>query len=615
MCGFCGFTGNARGDKQVIHTMANTIKHRSRDGMGVHEADAISLGLGLCGVPDAQPVYNEDRSLLIAFNGEIHNAAELREDLLAKGHSFTGETDGEVLLHLYEEEGERLLEHISGLFAFLIYDLSNKTAFAARDFFGIKPFYYAVVDGELVFSSEIKSILEYPGFQKELNRLALEQYLSFQYSVLEETFFKGIYKLLPAHSLRFQNGIITTKQYWEVTFEPDDSKTLEETVEEIDQVVKASVARHQAAHPGLGTFLSSGVDSSYIAATFGGKQAFTVGWDHPNYAAYSEIDYAQSLSAEVGLTHCHKLISSDEYWDRLSTVQYHTDEPLADPAAVALFFLSELASQHVSTVFSGEGADEFFAGYTIYKEPIDLRPITRLPMPIRRLLGKLAEKLPVGMKGRSFLIRGSKPVEERFIGNANIFTEGERRGLLKSPTTAKTSDVTKPYYDKVQHLNDTQKMQYIDIHLWGPGDILLKADKTSMAHGLEIRSPLLDREVFRVASKIPTKLLVTQETTKYAFRLAAKKHLPPAVAQKKKLGFPVPTRLWLREDRYYERVKAAFESERAKEFFHTAPLLALLADHKSGKADNSRKIWTVYVFLVWYDVFFGETPTTEEAAS
>lgn len=611
MSGFCGFTGDAYRDEQntVLSNMLHTIRHRGPDGTGLHVDADISIGflqLGSSQPEDGvQPLYNEDRSLLLVFDGTLYGTAALKQTLVDKGHVFASQTDDEILLHLYEEYGAALLDHIRGTFSFLLYDLQNKTIFAARDFFGTKPFYYTLIDGQLVFASELKSILACPGFQKELNMEALEHYLTFQYSVLPESFFKDVYRLPAAHYLIYKEGKVELVQYWDAMFKPDDTKTLEEIVDEIDQTVKDAVAEQEAGDAEIGSCLSSGVDSSYIAAVFQGKKTFTVGFSN---ADYSELEYAKRLSETLGIDNEHKIISADEYWDSLSKIQYHMDEPLADPAAVALFLLCGLAKEHVGAVFSGEGADELFGGYTIYKEPLSLKPLTRLPMPIRRVLGCLAAKLPTGVKGRSFFMRGSMPVEERFIGNANIFTEKEKRTLLKFKGTKTMADITKPYYDRVAHLDDITKMQYIDINLWMAGDILQKADRTSAAHSLEIRSPLLDKKVFHLAASIPTKFRVNKQSTKYAFRLAARRHLPQIVAEKKKLGFPVPTRVWLREEPYYSKVKAAFASETAQAFFHTEPLLRMLGEHKDGKADHGRKIWTVFTFLVWYNVFFDHTP-------
>jgi len=608
MCGFCGFTGNIYSDENntIINNMMNKIVHRGPDSSGVHSDDNITLGfrrLSIIGLGDgAQPMYNEDKTLVIVFNGEIYNYQSLKEDLLKKGHIFSSHADTEVLIHLYEEHGEKMLDYIRGMFSFVIYDLKNESLFAARDFFGIKPFYYGLFNGTLIFGSEIKSFMEYPDFKKEVNQEALENYLTFQYSVLPETFFKGVYKLMPAHYLIYKDGEVTTKRYWEAKFEADNQKSLQETISDIDNVLQDSIKHHKISDVDVGSFLSSGVDSSYVAANFKGEKTFTVGFD---YDDYNEVEYAKTLSKDIGITNHSKVISTKEYWDAISKVQYHMDEPLADPSAIALYFVSQLASSHVKVALSGEGADELFGGYNIYKEPLDLKILTDLPTGVRKALGSTARKVPFNVKGKNFFIRGSKTLEERFIGNARMFGDKDRREILKSPVnTIKVRDITNPYYEKVKGLDDITRMQYIDLHLWMVGDILLKADKMSMAHSLEVRVPYLDKEVFKVASKVPTNFRVNKNGTKYAFRMASKKYLKDAVAQKRKLGFPVPIRIWLKEDEYYNRVKSAFESEGAKTYFKTDKILSLLDDHKAGNEDNSRKIWTIYMFLVWYEEFF-----------
>ena len=287
---------------------------------------------------------------------------------------------------------------------------------------------------------------------------------------------------------------------------------------------------------------------------------------------------------------------------------YHMDEPLGDASAVALYFLSKEAAGHVKVVLSGEGADELFGGYNIYREPHDLAGFQKLPYVLRKGLASCASALPFRFKGKNFLIRASKPVEERFIGNAFMFNEKERSRVLKNPTGKYNhTELTKPFYDKVKNQDDVTKMQYIDINFWLIGDILLKADKMSMAHSLEVRVPFLDREVFDVARHIPTKYKVNNQNTKYAMRMAAHRYLPDMVAEKKKLGFPVPIRIWLRDEKYYNVIKKAFHSEAANKYFNTDVLMQYLDEHKEGKADNSRKIWTVYMFLVWYEDFFGDT--------
>ena len=606
MCGLCGFSGQAADGEKIITNMMDKIIHRGPDSDGVYINENMHIGYRRLSIIDLaggdQPMYNEERTMVLAFNGEIYNYQALREDLIEKGHVFTSNSDSETILHGYEEYGDGIVNKLRGMFAFVIYNTISGELFAARDYFGIKPFYYAVVDGQLVFGSEIKSILEYPAYKKEVNEIALENYLTFQYSVLEETFFKGINKLMPSHWLKFSNGNLEIKRYWQPEFNAPETASLEGVIKEIEDVMDDSIKMHKISDVEVGSFLSGGVDSSFVAASFNGDKTFTIGFD---YDKYDETQYAKELSKSIGIENYSKTVTTEEYWDILPTVQYHMDEPLADAAAVALYFVSQLASKHVKVALSGEGADEFFGGYNIYKEPLDLKILTDLPRGLRLFLGKMASLIPFHVKGKNFLIRGSKDVEERFIGNAFIFSKGEREAILKNPSGKfPPTELTRPFYEKISHLDDTTKMQYIDIHFWLIGDILLKADKMSMAHSLEVRVPFLDKEVFGVAARVPTNYRVNQTATKYAFRMATKKVLPEDTASRRKLGFPVPIRIWLKEDKYFNVVKEAFESEAAAKFFNTGSLVDILGRHRNGKADYSRKIWVVYMFLVWHKVYF-----------
>ena len=606
MCGFCGFTGDIADRENVIIGMMNKIIHRGPDSAGTHSDEDVTMGfrrLSIIGLEDgSQPMYNEDGSIVICFNGEIYNYQPIKEMLIEKGHVFKSHADTEVLIHLYEEKGEEMLNDLRGMFAFAIYDMKNKKLFAARDFFGIKPFYYGVFNNHLLFGSEIKSFLAFPDFKKEVNTVALENYLTFQYSVLDETFFKGVYKLKPGHYLVYKDGKIDVKRYFQPKFEPEKAG-LQDTIKKIEDVMLDSVKTHKISDVEVGSFLSSGVDSSFVAATFKGDKTFTVGFD---YEKYNEIGYAEKLSEKVGIDNYSKIISTDEYWDSLGKIQYHMDEPLADPSAVALYFVSKLASKHVKVALSGEGADEFFGGYNIYREPMDLQITKLIPKPLRKGIAAIMKALPFRFKGKNYLIRASMDLEDRFIGNAKMFSEKERERILKNPTGKYNhKEITKPYYDFTKGQDDVTRMQFIDLNLWMVGDILLKADKMSMANSLEVRVPFLDKEVFEVARHVQPDYRVNREATKYAFRMAAKDYLPEEAASKKKLGFPVPTRVWLKDEKYYNIVKTAFQSEAAQKYFNTDKIVKYLDDHKNGKADNSRKVWTIYMFLVWYNQFFG----------
>lgn len=609
MCGIAGFMGQVENRADVIRNMTEVITHRGPDSDGFFTDDNISMGFRRLSIIDLgaghQPIYNEDKSLVLTFNGEIYNYKDLRKELIAKGHKFYTDTDSEVLVHGFEEWKEDMLPKLRGMFGFAIYNTKDNSLFIARDFFGIKPMHYTQIGNDFVYASEIKSILEYPKFEKKFNRKALDSYLSFQYAVPPETFFEGVYCLMPGHYLWYKDGEVETTRYFEARFNPDEEMTEEEAVDRIEKVFENSVNAHKIADVEVGCFLSSGVDSSYVSTYFADQKTFTVGFDFGE--KYNEISWAKNLSEKIGVEHHTHLISSEEFWDAVPTVQYHMDQPLADPSCIALYFVSRLASHYVKVVLSGEGADELFGGYTCYNDPRVFKIYqTIVPHCIRKAIRAICRKLP-DIKGRDYLIRACDKLEERYIGNAFMYDYKQKQELLKDPSIAtRPQDLTRKYYYRCRKYDDVTKMQYLDINMWMVGDILLKADRMSMANSLELRVPFLDKEVFKVASSLPTKLRCNKHNTKYAMRKAAVRHMSEATAEKEKLGFPVPTRVWLRDEKYYNVVKTKFKGKTAEKFFNTDVLVSWLDSHFSGKEDNSRRVWTIYVFLVWYDIYFDE---------
>lgn len=603
MCGFVGFCDDSKNKKKIIRDMADIIKHRGPDSDGYYVDNNIALGFRRLSIIDldkgSQPIFNEDKDKVIVFNGEIYNYKEIREELKSKGHKFSTNTDTEVILHGYEEYKEDILNKLRGMFAFVIYDIKEKSLFGARDFYGIKPFYYYYDNENFLFGSEIKSFLGSPNFKKELNKDMLSQYLTFQCSIGEDTFFKNTYKLLPGHYFIYKDKELEIKKYYEVKLEPNDDKSLEEWVSGIREVIDNSVLAHKVSDVEVGSFLSSGVDSSLIAKLSSVDKTFTVGYDNKKY---SEIDYAKEFSDKINVSNVSKKISKEEYFKEFSNVQYYMDEPLADASAVMLYFLSKTASKHVKVCLSGEGADEIFGGYNIYHEPYSVSWYNKIPYFIRKCIGILVYPFR-NYTGFNFLYRRSKKIEDRYIGNAFIFEPNDAKKIVNFNYGNKTyKDFTKPYYDKVSDLDVVTKMQYIDFNFWLIYDILLKADKMSMANSLEVRVPYLDREVIEYASKLPSKYKIVGNETKYAFRKVAKEELADKVADKKKLGFPVPIREWLKEDDVYQEVKNMFLE--SGYFFKPKKIIKLLDVHKAGKRDNSRKIWTIYTFLVWYQEYF-----------
>ncbi|GKU76999.1 asparagine synthase (glutamine-hydrolyzing) [Paenibacillus sp. L3-i20] len=612
MCGFVGFANShiPIDKQQIIQAMMDTIIHRGPDSGGIFSDDDVTFGFRRLTIIDlsqegSQPMYNEDKSCILIFNGEIYNYRELRQELLDQGHIFTSHTDSEVILHGYEQYGVDIVQKLRGMFAFTIWDTKRRSLFLARDHFGIKPLYYTqnTTDGSLLFGSEIKSFLKHPAFRKELNKDALKPYLTFQYSVLDETFFKGVFKLRPGDYMLYKDGKLETTQYWDADFNEKDG-SLEHYVERIKDSVRESVEYHKISDVKVGSFLSGGIDSSYITALLKPSKTFSVGFqDHEGM--FNETNLAKELSDILNIENHRKMISAEECFNILPTIQYHMDEPQSNPSSVPLYFLAELASKHVTVVLSGEGADEIFGGYAWYETTPAMNKYKSLPYGLRRPLSTLAKGLPRN-RITSFLVKGGQKVEERFIGQAKVFEEADALAVLKDDYKQGPSvqSITQKVYTNIQGKDDVTKMQYLDMKLWLPGDILLKADKMSLAHSIELRVPFLDKKVMELAGQVPTSLRIHPSNTKFALRTAAKEVLPDAWANREKVGFPVPIRHWLKEKKYYALVKEQFQSEAAGQFFHTEQLMKYLDAHYDGKANYARYIWTVYVFLVWYKRFF-----------
>ena len=606
MCGIVGFVGARDDAREVLQAMMDLIAHRGPDGQGQFLEGPAALGQRRLSIIDLeggrQPMYNEDENLVVVFNGEIYNFQSLTEELKAAGHTFATRSDTEVLLHGYEQWGKGMLDRLRGMFTFALWDRREKTLLLARDHFGIKPlYYYQNEEGELLFGSEIKSFLAHPGFHKELNEDQLSLYLSYQFSPGENTFFKGVKKLMPAHWLEWKDGQVTVQRYWRPEFKPDDEPTLQEWEKAISDAMQESVSAHKIADVEVGSFLSSGVDSSYMAALAKVDKTFTVGFANKQY---DETDYATEFSKHIGVKNYAYRITPEEYWANLGRIQYHMDEPLADAASVALYFVNREAAKQVKVCLSGEGADEFFGGYNIYKEPFTMSWYDHLPLWLRRSVGAVANLLPP-VPGVNFLVRRGRPLEERYIGNTNLMGERRKRKLMKNYTgNCKPTDISRPFFEMTKGQDPVTRMEYCDLNLWMVGDILLKADKMSMANSLELRVPFLDRRVFDLACRIPTKCKVNAQQTKIAMRGAAEMTIPAKTADKKKLGFPVPVRAWLREEKYAAILREAFATPAAEKFFNTKELNRMLDQHVSGKRDNWRQLWCVFIFLVWYDEYF-----------
>lgn len=620
MCGFVGFTGHVENDERVLKAMMDRIVHRGPDMGGTHIKDGVALGFRRLSILDlteagAQPMGNEDGSVFVVFNGEIYNFQELRAELEAAGHTFHCDADTEVLVHGYEEWGEGLVDRLRGMYGFVVHDMRSGKLFGARDIFGIKPFYYyQTADGDLLFGSEIKSFLEHPGFEKAVNKKALRPYLTMQFPATDETFFAGVYKLPAAHCFTFDiaSGRMDVRRYWDADFSDDNSKTFDEYVEECDRVVHESVAAHRIADVKVGSFLSGGVDSSYIAACLMPDKTFSVGFD---YKDFNETNYAKELSDKLGIENYRKMVTADEFFEVLPQIQYHMDEPQSNLSSVPLWFLAQLAAEQVTVVLSGEGADELFAGYAYYEDVPSLARFKRVvPRGIRRALGNFVADKPY-FKGRNFLLKAAEMPEKWFTGQAFVYRPDEIDDIVR-PEYAGGPDAFElcaPVYDRVQDFCDLSKRQYLDMNMWLPGDILLKADKMCMAHSLELRVPFLDKKVMEFAQHIPARFRVNENGNKQVVRHAANRVLPDEWATRPKKGFPVPLKFWLREQKYYDYVKEYFTAPWAEEFFDTSKLMQMLDDHFEGRALNQRKIYTALTFLIWYKRYFIDEDATVAA--
>ena len=614
MCGFVGFwnTPEVADYETVIHAMADRIIHRGPDDAHYYVDDDISLGFRRLSIIDLeggrQPILNEDGSKALLFNGEIYNYQSLREDLLQKGHTFTTKSDSETILHGYEEYGKEILQKLRGMFAFVIWDKKEKKLFGARDIFGIKPFYYYKKGNQFMVGSEIKSFLSHPCFEKELDEEKIPEYLSYEYIPYENTIFKNVYKLPGAHCFVYQNGKLEVERYYRIQYRIEEDKPLEYWEDAIAKEFTESVAMHQISDVEVGCFLSSGVDSSYVVKEIskGTKKVktFSVGYEEEKY---SELPYAQDFSKVVGVPNISNKVSADDFFDAMPEIQYFMDEPLPNPSEIPLYFLAQNARKYVKVVLSGEGADELFGGYPMYLQGGHFQRYTKkIPRPVRKMAGAVAKRLPE-FKGKHFIVRGAMEPYQRFMRANYVFQSAERQKYLKRTITSSLpEEYSRRYFDEVPGLDEPTQLQYVDMHTWMIYDILLKADRMSMANSLELRVPFLDKKMLELSVRIPTRFRAdcATETTKKALRSAAIKQLPERTANKKKLGFPVPLTDWLREDKYYNKVKDAFQSDIAEKFFVTKELMKLLDDHKAGKALNMQKIWSFYTFIIWYDQFF-----------
>ena len=603
MCGIAGFYNKKDKKEEIIKKMADKIAHRGPDGEGYYINDKIALAHRRLSIIDlstgGQPMFNKEKDLVIVFNGEIYNFLDIKKDLKKDGYKFLNKSDTEVIINGYKKWGKKVVDHLRGMYAFAIYDIKNDELFMARDKWGIKPLYYAKFNDTFMFASEIKALLEHPDFDKKLNEDILSAYLCFNSCPTEETFFKGVYRLEPGHTLFYKNGKIKIEKFFQLDIEPKE-QDWDKIVSDIKDAMKESVEYHQISDVEVGSFLSSGIDSSYLVSLARPDKTYTVGYKNKKY---DEIGYAKDLTNKLNIHNKSKEITKEEYIKNFEKIIYYMDEPLADPSAIALYFVAEIASKDVKVVMSGEGADEFFGGYGTYLEDINQSWYMKIPYFLRHFAYLITK--PFGdVRGFNFVYRRGQHLEDYNIGLGRVFRDKDARKIVKLKNQIHTKEIVAPLYNDYKTKDNTCKRQVIDYYYWLVKDFLHAVDRNTMMFSLEARTPFLDDKVYEVARHLPFSAKINNVTTKPALREAAKSVIPNESYKKKKLGFPVPLREWMRDEDLYNKIKVEFESDNAKKFFKQDKILKLLELHKSKKKDTYKKVWTIYTFLVWYRVYF-----------
>jgi asparagine synthase (glutamine-hydrolysing) len=615
VCGLLGLLttgGDAAARTDAVAAAMRCQRHRGPDETGTwHDPDVV-FGFNRLSIIDVehshQPLHYLDGRYSIVFNGEIYNYLELREELARKhGATFATEGDTEAVVAAFHHWGPAAVSRLRGMFAFLIWDAQERVLFCARDPFGIKPLFVAQGPAGIAFASEKKSLLELLpslGLAGDLDPVALQHYLLLQYVPEPASMHRAI--------RRVESGTYVTARPGR---EPDHERYFTPVFHtgggtgptlhaKIADALRDSVAKHMRADVTVGAFLSGGIDSTAIAALAKEHNpdliTFTTGFEREGY---SEVDVAAESAASIGVRHVVRTVKPDEMMDALPSIVWYLDDPVADPALVPLWFVAREARQHVKVVLSGEGADELFGGYTIYHEPLSLAPFEKVPGSLRGLIGKASTRLPEGMRGKDLLRRGALPLEERYYGNARIFHDDQLGGVMRQYDPRRShTDVTAPHYRDSAAWDPVSRMQHVDLFTWLRGDILVKADKMTMANSLELRVPFLDPEVFAVASGLPQSEKLGENTTKLALRKALAGIVPAHVLHRRKLGFPVPIRHWLR-DEMYTWARDIIRDSQADHLVDLVAVQRMLDAHRVGPIDHSRRIWTLLVFLIWHGIF------------
>lgn len=618
MCGICGIVGFD--DKNLLNKMCEAMVHRGPDDSGIYVDSGIGLGHRRLSIIDLktghQPVHNEDESVWIVFNGEIYNFKELRKELENKGHRFYTSTDTEVIVHSYEEYGDCCAEKFNGDFAFAIWDGSRKKLFLARDPIGVKPLYYTVLDGCLLFSSEIKSLLQYREFDKKLNYNALHRYLTFQYSPGPETMIEGIFKLQPGHTLTYTNGSPKISQYWDLN--PSETINSESYIcNTLLKLLKDSISRRLMSDVPLGAYLSGGLDSSVTVGLMSEMvdepvKTFSVGFGAGE--PIDELKYAKIVADHFGTEH-HEIIIQPDAFKQFPRIIWHLDEPISDPAVIPTYFLSGYTKKYVTVVLTGEGGDEVFAGYEKYKLNMKIERLARfyrkvpsfISIPVVNACIMLSSEGSMLKRHLQFILESGEK-DYNYIKSTQVFSETDKENLysdsLKEPKRDELVDVVRPHFQKMRTQGFLAQMQYSDIKTWLVDDLLMKVDKTTMAHGIEARVPLLDKDFVEFSFGIPPYLKLNGTTGKYIFRKLASTFLPREIVERRKHGFTVPINQWLDGELKDIVSQVLSESSIHKEYFKYDYINNML-NNKTSKQDYSHKLWALLTFEIWHRLYMG----------
>jgi asparagine synthase (glutamine-hydrolysing) len=616
MCGIAGYADLVLGPgaaAELLRRMCAVIRHRGPDDEGIYADERAGLGMRRLSIIDVatgnQPMHNEDGTVSVVFNGEIYNYRTLRTDLEGRGHRFATSSDTETIVHGYEEWGEDVFVRLRGMFGIAIWDARRRALFLARDRAGIKPLHYAVAGGALIFGSEIKSLLETGLVAAELNPAALDHYLSFLYTPRNASIFAGVRKLEPGHLLRWENGRLTERRYWQLAAETaGPARSEAETVDALRSVLRDAVRSHLMSEVPLGAFLSGGVDSSLVVglmaeASTQPVKTFSIGFDEPEF---DELEHARAVARHFATDHHEYVVRPDALGmvDKLIT---HFDEPFGDSSAIPTWYVSEIAARHVTVVLSGDGGDELFGGYTRYIPHPRVAAFDRWAPPgSRRLAGLLWPWLPHGVRGKNFLRRVSRDAHGRYLDEIGYFQPDEKDALLSADirrglSGANADDALAARFARFGKLPWHGQLMGFDFETYLPGDILTKVDRTSMAHSIESRVPLLDNEVIDFAARLPVDLKIRDGRRKYILKRAASGLLPESVLQRRKQGFGVPVGVWFRGG-LRQLFADVLLGQRARErgYFNVGFVQRLVREHLDGTRDHTLRLWALLIFELWH---------------